>query len=106
MEPPELADALKRLTEWAERSAPRPEPQILRRLREHLGRDPVDVPIVSRDLASWDRPNFQVAIDAWSSGREVELVGLPVVHGYRAGSPSWPAEPNGQRRSPSAPSST
>jgi hypothetical protein len=85
MEPPELADALKRLTEWAERSAPRPEPQILRRLREHLGRDPVDVPIVSRDLASWDRPNFQVAIDAWSSGREVELVGLPVVHGYRAG---------------------
>ena len=56
-----------------------------RRLRDHLGGDPADLPIVSRDLAAWDRPNFQVAIDAWSAGRDVEVAGLPVIQGYRAG---------------------
>jgi len=85
MRPEELAEALKRLVEWADEHAPRPEPPVRRRLREHLGRDPGDLPIVSRSLESWDRPNFQVAIDAWSDGRDVEVVGLPVMHGYRAG---------------------
>jgi hypothetical protein len=85
MEPEELADALKRLVAWAEQNAPKPEPAVRRRLREHLGGDPAELPIVSRELAAWDRPNFQVAVDAWSAGREVEVVGLPVVHGYRAG---------------------
>ena len=56
-----------------------------RRLREHLGGEPAELPIVSRELAAWDRPNFQVAVDAWSAGREVEVVGLPVMQGYRAG---------------------
>jgi cell division protease FtsH len=85
VEPEELADALKRLTEWAEEHAPDPEPAIRVRLREHLGDEPRDMPIVSRALAAWDRPNFQVAVDAWSEGREVEVVGLPVMQGYRAG---------------------
>ena len=56
-----------------------------RRLRDHFGGDLDDLPIVSRDLAAWDRPNFQVAVDAWSAGREVEVAGLPVIQGYRAG---------------------
>ena len=43
-----------------------------RRLRDHFGGDLDDLPIVSRDLAAWDRPNFQAAVDAWSAGREVE----------------------------------
>jgi hypothetical protein len=85
MEPEELASAIKRLTEWAEERAPRPESAVRRRLREHLGGDPAERPIVSRALAGWDRPNFQVAIDAWCAGREVEVVGLPVMEGYRAG---------------------
>ena len=85
MEPEELADSLKRLTAWAEQHAPAPESAVQRRLQDHLGRDPVDRPIVSRDLAAWDRPNFQVAVDAWSTGRGVEVVGLPVIQGYRAG---------------------
>jgi hypothetical protein len=84
MEPEELADSLKRLAAWAEEHAPKPESAVRRRLREHLGHDPADLPIVSRDLAAWDRPNFQVAVDAWSVGREVDVVGLPVVRGYRA----------------------
>jgi hypothetical protein len=85
MEPEELADSLKRLLAWAEQHAPKPEPAARRRLREHLAQDPAELPIVSRELAAWDRPNFQVAIDAWSAGREVEVLGLPVVRGYRAG---------------------
>ncbi len=84
MEPEELADSLKRLLEWAEQNAPKPEPAVRRRLRDHLGEDPTELPIISRDLAAWDLPNFQVAIDAWSVGREVEVVGLPVMQGYRA----------------------
>ncbi|CAA9488916.1 MAG: Cell division protein FtsH [uncultured Solirubrobacteraceae bacterium] len=85
MRPEDLAGALIGLLEWAHRNAPRPEAPVLRRLREHVGQDPADLPIVSRALAAWDRPNFQVAIDAWSAGREVEVVGLPVMEGYRAG---------------------
>jgi hypothetical protein len=83
--PEELADSLKRLTVWAEQHAPKPESAVRRRLHDHLGRDPGDLPIVSRALAAWDRPNFQVAVDAWTAGRQVEVVGLPVIEGYRAG---------------------
>jgi hypothetical protein len=85
VEPEELAGALKRLADWATEHAPAPEPAVRRRLREHLGADPREVPVVSRGLAAWDRPNFQVAIDAWCEGRDVEVVGLPVMQGYRAG---------------------
>ena len=85
MEPEELADALKRLAAWAEQHAPKPESAVRRRLHDHFGRDPGDLPIVSRALAAWDRPNFQVAVDAWTAGCQVEVVGLPVIDGYRAG---------------------
>ncbi len=85
MDPEELASALKRLADWAQEHSPELEPAVRRRLREHLGADPRDMPTVSRSLEQWDRPNFQVAIDAWSEGRDVEVVGLPVMQGYRAG---------------------
>jgi hypothetical protein len=85
VEPDELASSLKRLADWAQEHAPDPEPAIRVRLRKHLGADPRELPIVSRSLAQWDRPNFQVAIDTWSEGRDVEVVGLPVMQGYRAG---------------------
>ena len=107
MEPEELADTLKRLLAWAEKNAPKPESPVRRRLREHLGSDPAELSIISRDLADWDRPNFQVAVDAWSEGRDVDVVGLPVMRGYRArGWRSWPNRRNGARNSSSAPSST
>ena len=85
MEPEELANALVRLTKWAEERAPEPEPPVRRRLREHFNRDPAELPIVARSLEPWDRPNFQVAVDEWTVGRDVEVVGLPVMQGYRAG---------------------
>jgi hypothetical protein len=85
VEPEELAGALKRLTEWAQEHAPEPEPAVRRLLREHFGQEPRALPIVSRALAAWDRPNFQVAVDAWCDGRDFDVVGLPVMQGYRAG---------------------
>ena len=85
MEPEELAAALRDLAAWAERHAPRPEPALRRRLREHFGGDPAELPIVTRPLAAWDRPNVQVALDEWLPGREVDVIGLPLMQGYRAG---------------------
>jgi hypothetical protein len=85
MEPEELAGALKDLMEWAREHAPTPESEVRRRLREHFGAEPRDLPVVARGLQPWDRPNLQVALDAWTPDREVELVGLPIMQGYRAG---------------------
>jgi hypothetical protein len=98
MEPEELAAALVRLKEWAEENAPEPEPAVRARLREHLGQEPTELPIVTRPLEAWDRPNFQVAVDAWTHDKDVEVVGLPVMQGYRAGlaelvrGPEWMSE--------------
>lgn len=85
MEPEELAGAIKRLTEWAERHAPEPEPEVRRRLRGHFAVDPFDLPVVSRALAAWDRPNLTVALDTWLVTRRSEVLGVPVMQGYRAG---------------------
>ena len=85
MEPEQLADAIKRLTEWAVEHAPEPEPQLRERLRAHFGADPTELPIVTRPLEAWDRPNFQVAIDAFLEQRSAELVGLATLPGYEIG---------------------
>jgi hypothetical protein len=85
MEPEELAGAILRLTAWAERHAPQPEPPVRRRLREHLGRDPGELPVVTHPLEAWDRPNLQIALDAWLAGKDSEIVGISVMDGYRAG---------------------
>ena len=102
MDPEELASALIQLTEWAQEHAPQPEPPVRRRLREHLGREPAELPIVTRGLEAWDRPNFQVAINQWAAGRDVEVVGLPVMQGYRAGLADSCGDPSGWPSSSSA----
>jgi hypothetical protein len=85
VQPEELAGAIVRLVSWAERHAPQPEPPVRVRLREHFGADPGELPVVSRPLEAWDRPNLQVAMDAWLAGKASELVGIAVMEGYRAG---------------------
>ena len=76
MEPEELAGAIKRLVEWAEGAAPQPEPPVRVRLREHFGCDPGELPVVSRPLESWDRPNLQVALDAWLADKDSDIIGV------------------------------
>jgi hypothetical protein len=85
MEPEELAGAIKRLTAWAEQHAPEPEPELRELLRTHFAGDPTKLPIVTRPLQAWDRPNFQVAIDAFLADRPSELVGLAAMPGYEIG---------------------
>jgi ATPase family associated with various cellular activities (AAA) len=85
VEPEELAEAVVRLSEWAQRHAPQPEPELHGRLREHFGCDPVDLPVVARSLEAWDRPNVQVALDEWLTDKEFDVIGIAVMAGYRAG---------------------
>src|SRR5687768_8606670 len=85
MEPEELANAILALSAWAQQHSTQPEPELQRRLRELFGRDPAELPVVSQTLQPWDRPNLQLAVDAWLDGRAVDLFGLPPAHGYRAG---------------------
>jgi len=104
VEPEELARGLRDLVDWATQSAPVPEPVIRRRLREHLGEDPSGLPVVTAELPPFDRPNFQLALERFleGEGRASELIGLPVMHGYRTGiaelagvaSPSRPPAPD------------
>ena len=84
MDPAELAGALKRLQEWAVQHAPEPEPEIRRRLREHLGTDPTRLDVVTEELGRYDQPNVQVALDALSAEHGApELLGLSLERGFR-----------------------
>ena len=65
MEPEELARAIQELNAWAARHAPRPEPELRRRLREHLDADPADLEVVAANLSPYDHVNAQVALDAY-----------------------------------------
>jgi energy-coupling factor transporter ATP-binding protein EcfA2 len=87
MDPLELASAIRDLTRWAEAHAPDPEPELRRRLREHLGEDPAALTVVSERLTTYEHPNVQVALDAWTAGAGagVEVLGLSIEHGFRAG---------------------
>jgi len=86
--PEDLARALVDLQEWAsEVPLEESEDDLSLRLKEHLGSDAKGWPVVSRALEGYQRPNFQVAIDAFldGEGREADLIGLPETHGYRMG---------------------
>ena len=99
IDPGELAHAFKELADWASQRAPVPEPAIRRRLREHLGTEPSELPVVAAEILPFDRPNFQVALDRYlaQDGRESDLVGLSVMQGYRMGIAelAQPASANG-----------
>lgn len=88
IKPEELARALMQLQEWAS-ELPRAESPdgLSARLREHLGADAKGWPVVARAVEGYQRPNFQLAIDAFlqGEGREAELIGLPETRGYRMG---------------------
>jgi ATPase family associated with various cellular activities (AAA) len=52
-----------------------PESPIVKRLGEHLGVEPGELPVTSAEFVLADRPNLQLALDAVLSERE--LLGLP-----------------------------
>jgi ATPase family associated with various cellular activities (AAA) len=81
MDSEELAGALSGLWRWAQEHAPTPEPEIRRRLREHVGADPAELEVLSEDLSEYDHVNVQVALEAL--GGEPELIGLSLDRGFR-----------------------
>lgn len=88
IKPEELARALMQLQEWASELPRAKSPDGLSaRLREHLGAGAKGWPVVARAVQGYQRPNFQLAIDAFlqGEGREAELIGLPETRGYRMG---------------------
>jgi cell division protease FtsH len=88
LEPSQLARALVGLLDWAESAAPDEQQDVLgERLRQHMGGEARGLPVVSRPLEGYQRANFQVAVDAYleATDRHAELIGLPMMHGYRVG---------------------
>ena len=85
--PEELASALRDLSAWATAHAPVEESPLRSRLRDHLGCDPAELPVVSKEIPVWERANLQVALDAYlaAEGRSNEYVGLSAQHGWHMG---------------------
>ena len=87
-DPQQLARAFLGLWEWAQAHAVDGREDVLRdRIQAHFGGEVGGLPVVSRALAGYQRVNFQVAIDAYlePDRRSAELIGLPMMQGYRAG---------------------
>ena len=57
---------------------PPPEPELRARIREHIGVEPVALPIVAEGFDTSEQPNLQLALDAWlaDDGRSGELLGI------------------------------
>jgi hypothetical protein len=70
--------AFKGFLEQAATGVEAEEPIFARRLRQHLGVDPSTLEIVSRGFEAVDRPNLQVALDAYlaGEGRGAETIGF------------------------------
>lgn len=88
LQPQELARALVDLVAWAESTSVNEREDVLGdRLRAHFGGEIKGLPVVSRALEGYQRVNFQVAVDVFlsSDDAEAELIGLPMLQGYRMG---------------------
>jgi cell division protease FtsH len=82
-----LAQSFSKLSSWAQANAPQEESKVRGLLADHFGSDPQELPIVSETVATYERPNLQVALDAFlgESGRSADVIGLSVMPGYRTG---------------------
>jgi hypothetical protein len=79
LSPGEFGRALHEFLRVSLELAPVEEPEVARRLREHLGADRLDeLPILRRELQRSDHPNLQVALDRLlaSGSWSVEILGL------------------------------
>jgi cell division protease FtsH len=60
------------------RESPAEDPPFVRLLKAHFRTDPSELTIVTEDIAATDRPNLQVAMDAFlrEEGRTAEVIGV------------------------------
>ncbi|MGW0231969.1 AAA family ATPase [Actinopolymorpha singaporensis] len=61
---------------------PTGRPSLVARLREHLGQDPLETPVVTATYPAYDHANVHVGLEAWfaTGGRSRELVGVSGGH--------------------------
>jgi hypothetical protein len=82
--PGQFATAFQRFLEWVPSTATPQEGTFAVRLREHFGADASTYPITSFELAEYDRPNLQAALDAFLSEpeRTARLLGFGLASPY------------------------
>jgi len=74
-----FAADLRAFMKAVQRATPPPEPTALaRRLAEHLGADPGELPVTVESMASYEQANVQAAMDAYLAldGVTVDLIGV------------------------------
>jgi len=78
MDATSFAAAFKQFVDNMNATAAKESTPLLERLRDYLGPEPGQVPIVAEEFESYEHPNVQMALDAVMkrSGRQVELIGI------------------------------
>ncbi|HTD63872.1 MAG TPA: ATP-binding protein [Verrucomicrobiae bacterium] len=76
--PEEFGLLFKRFLDDIVNRAEVPEGPLLKRLRAHLGGEPVRMPVISEEFERFQQANLQVAMDAYveQPGHSAELIGL------------------------------
>ena len=76
--PGAFGTSLKRFLDASLAQAPAEESPLRKRVRDHLGVDPAELPTVAREIHLRDHPNLQVGLDALLArpGWSFELLGL------------------------------
>ncbi len=74
----EFRQEFRRLINQLTRDEPTTRPPLIPRLREHLGIDPLEAPVLLTNFAGHDHANVHLALTAWFSapGRSFELIGV------------------------------
>src|SRR5215831_11108904 len=82
--PKDFGATFKGFMESMVRSAPEEEPFFSQKLREHFGREPVSLPIVSEEFDRTEHANLHIAIEAnlIGEGREHHLYGVSASQEY------------------------
>ncbi len=81
----EFAAAFEDFMRAMREAAPRLEPRLLMRLREHLGLEPSELPVTSAAYGVAERPNLQLALDAVLPEREAMGLAGPQVQMIESG---------------------
>lgn len=78
----EFRQEFRRLINQLTRDEPTTRPSLIARLREHLGVDPLEAPVLLTNFAGHDHANVHLALTAWFSakGRSFELIGVSGVN--------------------------
>ena len=76
--PEQFAETFKNFIDLVADQARQPRHALLDRITSHLGADPDALPTIAEQFESFERPNVQLALDAYlaQSGRSFELIGI------------------------------